>query len=167
VEPHHDEFEPSAQQTLGAPRRRRGATFFVVILLLVVVAVAGYGWFNYESIVQTAFSAPQPTMVQPRTSNKEPAPLEDFQVFQKQTADALQSVSENMVSQKADLQRLSDQVSALTAKVDAAQAALAMTQRQPVPTSPPVVTAARKPQAPKPGRMSVGGAPLPATSSDQ
>ena len=101
VEPQHDEFEPSVQQTLGAPRRRRGATFFVVIFLLVVVAVAGYGWLNYDSIVQTVFSALQPTMAQPRTSNKEPAPLEDFQVFQKQTADALQSVNENMASQKA------------------------------------------------------------------
>jgi uncharacterized coiled-coil protein SlyX len=85
----------------------------------------------------------------------------DFEAFQQQIAGSLQSTAQLLAAQQAEIKRLSDQVSALTTKIDtlqhpAASAQAAISQ----PVAPP---AARKKSAasrPPPG-ISTGGAPLP------
>jgi uncharacterized coiled-coil protein SlyX len=84
----------------------------------------------------------------------------DFEAFQQQTAGSLQSTAQLLAAQQAEIKRLSDQVSALTAKIDilqhpTASAQAAMPPAAPAPRKKP---AAAKPAAPA---ISTGGAPLP------
>ena len=71
-------------------------------------------------------------------------------------------MDQGIAAQKAELTRLSDQLSALAAKIDALQTAAAS---EPTPAAPARlgVTAPRKrqPAARPAGPISVGGAPLP------
>jgi uncharacterized coiled-coil protein SlyX len=134
----------------------------------VIAAVgAAYAWLNYDGIVQNVVSAGQPATAQPVTNQRETVPLEDFQALQKRTADSLKSVNENLVAQKADLQRLSEQVSALAAKLDVMQG-MASTglPQQAVPARPAIPAARRKPSAPGGGPISTGGRPLPSNQTD-
>ena len=136
---------------------------------LVVVIAAGcfYLWLNYGGLLQAESGVGHQTaaLISPETVS-----LEDFQSFQRQTADALQSAVQDRAAQKADFKSLSDQLSALTAKVDALQSATAQASQQPAvaPAQPPIIASARrKPSAPKTtGAISVGGAPLPASPSN-
>jgi uncharacterized coiled-coil protein SlyX len=91
--------------------------------------------------------------------------LKDFQAFQQQIAATLQSTAQLVAAQQAETKRLSDQLAALTAKIDALQRPAASAQAAaPAPPSPPPSAARKKPAAPKqPPGISVGGAPLPPT----
>ncbi len=82
-----NELEPIVQRILGAQRSRKRGTLVLVALLVVAFAAAVYVWLNYDGIVQTVSSAAQPATAQPVASHRETVPLEDFQTFQKQTAD--------------------------------------------------------------------------------
>jgi hypothetical protein len=107
-------------------------------------------------------------------SGEEPITRVDFETLKRQTAASLQSAIEDLDAQKADLKNLSDQVSALVAKVDALGStapATAPVQTDAIPAPPAVqapsafVAQRRKPPAPKPsGPISMGGAPLPPAS---
>jgi len=161
-----NELEPSAQKILGAPRARKGGTLAAFVLLAIVGAAASYGWLNYDGLAQTVFSAARPATAQP-VDDKEKVPLEDFQAFQKQTADSLQSANANLVAQKADLERLSEQVSALSTRLDAMQSAASKAPpQQAAPARPPVSAARKKPSAASAGPISVGGSPLPPNPAD-
>jgi uncharacterized coiled-coil protein SlyX len=88
----------------------------------------------------------------------------DFLAFQQQIAGTLQSTSQLMAGQQAEMKRLSDQVSALTAKIDALQRPPASAQAA-IPAPPPPPPARKKPAAPKPpAGISTGGAPLPTSA---
>jgi uncharacterized coiled-coil protein SlyX len=165
--PHQpNELEPDAKRVLGAPSNRKRAVF-VVVALLAASAAAAYGWLNYDGTAQSVFAAVQHRPAQPVTSDKETVSREDFQAFQRQAMDSLRSANENLVSQKADLQRLTDQVSALAARLDATQSAVSTTPpQQPAPAPPTVRAARKKPSAPKAGTISVGGSPLPPNPAD-
>jgi uncharacterized coiled-coil protein SlyX len=162
VDDQPDEFGPIAQPMLGAPRSRKGAILAAIALLAVTGAAAAYGWRNYDDIAQTVFSAARPAAARP-VDDKQKVPLEDFQGFQTQTVDLIKSMNGNLAAQKADLQRLSEQVSALATRLDAMQTpATTAPPQQAVPARPPGPAAARKkPSAPGAGPISVGGAPLP------
>ena len=102
-----------------------------------------------------------------RPNQREPILLEDFQALQKQMADSLKSVNENLVAQKADLQRLSEQVSALATRLDSMQStAPTGLPQQAVPARPAVAAQRKKPPAPGTGPTSTGGAPLPSNPAD-
>jgi hypothetical protein len=139
---------------------------FLGILAVPAAAVvaASYLWLNYDRVTQAIFSAAQPLPSQPEVT------LKDYEAFQQETAASLRSATENIAAQKADLERLSGQVSALAASINALQknAAAGVTPNQPAPTRPSVVTAQTKPPTPKTtgGPISVGGAPLPSTPTD-
>jgi uncharacterized coiled-coil protein SlyX len=166
VDPQPNELEPDAQRILGPPRSRKAATFAVIALLIAAAAVA-YVWLNYDGIVQNVVSAGQPATAQPVTNQRETVALEDFQALQKQTADSLKSLSENLIAQKSELQRLSEQVSVLAAKLDTIQSTAATAPpQQAVPARPAIPTARKRPSAPAPGPVSIGGAPLPPNQTD-
>jgi transposase-like protein/uncharacterized coiled-coil protein SlyX len=116
-----------------------------------------YGHRVAPSTISRWLSEHQPL---PRWSigGEETVTLKDFQAFQRQTADSLQSAAQDIATQKADLERLSDQVSALAAKIDALQSAAApkplqtaVPARPAVPLRPAVIAQRKKPPAPKTG----------------
>jgi uncharacterized coiled-coil protein SlyX len=108
-------------------------------------------------------SVAAPSAAPPDPADK-PVGLKEFQALQQQIAGSLQSSAQVVAAQQAEIKRLSDQVSALSAKIDALQPAAASAQAA-APAPPPPPPAARKRPAarPTPG-ISTGGAPLPLTS---
>lgn len=151
------------QKRLQRRRSRAPRVPLIVAVLAVIAAASAFGWLNYGRLVQPASSAPSPVAAAVARNTEETVALKDFQSFQQQTAQSLQSMDQGIAVQKADLTRLSDQLSALAARLDALQTAAAPA---PPPAAParPAVTAPRKrlPVERPAGRISVGGAPLPA-----
>jgi uncharacterized coiled-coil protein SlyX len=165
-EPNH---APQLDQPLALSQRRSRVSGVVTFFALVLIAGAlAFLWFSYGDVVRSALF---PAMLGAPTvaSGEEPVTQKDIESLKRQTADSLQSMANDLDAQKEELKRLYDQVSALTARVDALQSPTAPAQTtatipaQPVvPARPAVAAAPRKPPAPKPsGRISVGGAPLP------
>jgi hypothetical protein len=168
-----DDLDRQVRQAL---QRRRGSprVLLYVCILAAVAGTSGYLWLNYDSLAKLAFaerSAPAPVVGSSDTGLTE----KDFETLKRQTAESLQSAIEDIDGQKAELKRLSDEVSALSAKVDALQSAPPATgslsgelrpgpQQQAASARPPVAVR-KKPPAPKTtGPISVGGAPLPPTA---
>jgi hypothetical protein len=155
------------QPLVLAQRRSRISGALTFVALVVIASALALLWFTYGDLVRSALF---PALSIPPTvaSGEEPVSQKDIESLKRQTAESLQSMSNDLDAQKQQLKTLSDQVSALTAKVDALLSATAPAQTtgvpaQPVaPARPAVVAAPRKPPTPKPsGRISVGGAPLP------
>ena len=164
-----DDFDHQIQldrrPVLQQRRSRAPRVLISVAALAIIAGASAYLWLNYDSLFQAVSSIAHPAATPVVDSGEETVTLKDFQSFQRQTADSLQSVAQDIATQKTDLQSLSDQVSALAAKIDALQSAAAPAPQQTaVPARSPVIAAARKkPPAPKTtGPISVGGAPLPA-----
>jgi uncharacterized coiled-coil protein SlyX len=166
-EPNH---APQLDQPLVlSPRRSRASGVVTFFALVIVAGGLAFLWFNYGDVVRSALfpaTSGAPTVA----GGEEPIAQKDIESLKRQTAESLQSMANDLDAQKEALKRLSDQVSALTARLDAlpSQAAPAPAQTSAIPAPPvvparPAVAAApRKPPAPKPsGRISVGGAPLP------
>jgi hypothetical protein len=142
--------------------------------VLAVIAAAAYLWLNYDGLVHEVSFAEQRAAAPVVNSAEENVPLKDFQSFERQITETLQSAAQDIAAQKAELKNLSDQMSALAAKIDALQGGAPPTgsfsapvetrpgSQQAAPARPTVVGAQKKPPAPKTtGRISVGGAPLP------
>ena len=165
-----DDFDPHIQLDRQQILHRRGLAPKVLIsvgVLAVIACAFAYVLLDDDGLVQAISSAAPPAAAPVVASDEETMNLRDFQSFQRQTADSLQSVAQDIAAQKADLNRLSDQVSALSAKIDALQKSSAVPQPA-VPPQPSVMTARKKPPAPKTtGPISVGGAPLPPTPPDK
>lgn len=157
-----DDLDRQAQEALRI-RRRSPRVLISIVGLAIIAAAAGYLWFNHGDLAQRFSSAASPAEAPMVASGEQPVSQKDFEAFMQQTAESLQSMTEGMDSQKADLKRLSDQVSALTAKIETLQSAPPLTGAVPVDPGPPPVVAARKkpPAAKTTGPISVGGAPLP------
>jgi uncharacterized coiled-coil protein SlyX len=147
------------------PRRRgRARTLLLVVAVLIVMATASaYGWLNYGRLVQPASLAPSPVAAAVAKNPDETVALKDFQSFQSQAAQALQSIDQEIAAQKAQVTRLSDQLSALAARMDALQSAAASAPPPAAPARLGSTAPRRRPTAARPaGPISVGGAPLPA-----
>jgi hypothetical protein len=155
------------QPLVLAQRRSRISGALTFVALVVIASALALLWFNYGDLVRSALfpalSAP-PTVA----SGEEPVTQKDIESLKRQTAESLQSMRNDLDAQKEQLRKLSDQVSALTAREDALPSATTPAQTTGVPTQPvvparpAVVATPRKPPIPKPsGRISVGGAPLP------
>jgi len=141
--------------------------------LAAIGGTSGYLWLNYDSLARLAFAdrssaAPQVDGSDTGVTQK------DFEAFRRKMADSLRSTTEDMDAQKADLKKLSDQVTALATKIDALQSSAPATGSRSAPAEllpgsqpvaaarSPVIAARKKPPAPKTtGPISVGGAPLP------
>jgi hypothetical protein len=135
--------------------------------LAIIAAAFAYLWLNYDGLLHAVSFDERPGAAPVVDSGDEPVTQKDFESFKRQMTESLQATIENLDAQKADLKKLSDQVSALTAKIDALQTAATPATQPVAPARPPVVAARKKPLGPKtPGPISVWGAPLPPPPSD-
>jgi uncharacterized coiled-coil protein SlyX len=169
---HPDDAGYEAEQA-PAPQRGRWITIAVAVALLAATGVASaFAWRAFGGVPLTLPSLPSFALLtgQPATPAvvaDKPVGLKDLQALQQQLAGPLQSNAQLLAAQQAELKRLSDQVSALTAKVDALEHPPASAQASLPASAPPSPAAPRKkPAAPKlPPGISTGGAPLPVTPS--
>ncbi len=146
-----------------APQRRRWVPIAVVAGLALFGAASALLWHAWGNGLSafpsfTSATAPAPVEVPDKTVG-----LKELQAFQQQVAATMQSTAQLVAAQQAEIKRLSDQVSALTAKIDALQAPAASAQAA-APAPPPPPAARKRPTAAKlPPGISTGGAPLPLT----
>jgi hypothetical protein len=164
-EPNH---APQLDQPLVlSPRRSRVSRVVTFVALAVIAGALAFLWFNYGDLVRSALfpgMSAAPTVA----SGEDPVTQKDIESLKRQTAETLQSMTNDLDAQREELKSLSGQLSALIAKVDALQSPTAPAQTTAIPAQPvvparsAVAAAPRKPPTPKPsGRISVGGAPLP------
>jgi uncharacterized protein HemX len=167
-----DELDQQVRKALQRPRRGSGIAPVVLIVFAIGASACAYLWVNYSDQVQAVLAQPPATSSTVAADGQQPVSRADFDSLQRQTADSIHSVTGNLEAQKADLEKLSGQVASLAAKVDALRNAAAT-----APPSPPiqnsgaappvgqprptVIAQRKKPQVPKGGPISVGGAPLP------
>ena len=144
----------------------------VVVIALMVLAAAAFVWLSYgERLAELSGAAPErPVSVGDSVATAE------FTAFQAQTSASLQSATQLLASQQTELKRLSDQLAALTARIDGLQGTIAAAAPPVAATSAPAAAApaAPRPTAPRKrpaspaapaGAISVGGAPLPGAGS--
>lgn len=147
-----DEFDPGVRLP---PRRNWIFRVIVAVVGLVILAgAAGFVFLNYGHLFDPAPAAQLPISV----NVEEAVSPDDFKAFQQDVATKLEAVQQAAADQQADLKRLTDQVSAMAAKLDSLQ-----TPPAAPPARPPVVAMTKRPAAAKkpPSTISVGGAPLP------
>jgi hypothetical protein len=145
------------ERQLLSPQRRGASGFVVFVTAAVAAAGCAYLWLNDEASFRTQSSAAR--TVAPATSGEETRTLNDFQPFQSQIVESLQALARDIAAQKADMKNLSDQVSALAAKIDALQSELPNTGsvsvelpsglQQPAILARPVVSVRKKSSTPK------------------
>ena len=144
---------------------KRGALSWILIIALLVGAGCGsaLAWRSYGgAMVSQAMSA------SPASAGKQISQA-DVEALQQQIADSVQSTEKLLATQQAEIKRLTDQVTALTGKLDLLQRPVTSAQAAIPAQAPPRTPAAAKPVAAKPeaakpaaqgGPISTGGAPL-------
>jgi cell division protein FtsB len=150
------------------PERRRWVGVAVVAALAMFGVTSAMLWRAYSAgvpVLPSFASGAAPGAASPAEVADKAVGFKEFQALQQQIAGSLQSSAQLVAAQQAEIKRLSDQVSALSAKIDALQRPAASAQA-PVasPPPPPPPAARKKPAAAKlPPGISTGGAPLPLT----
>jgi uncharacterized coiled-coil protein SlyX len=156
----HDQEEPE-------PRRWVRAGVIVGLAMFgVVSALVWHAWGGSLPAMPSFASVTAPAAAPPAAVAVADKPVgsSDFAAFQQQIAGSLQSSAQLLGAQQAEIKRLSDQVSALAAKIETLQHPTASAQAAMPPAPAPATPAPRKkPAAPKPAApaISTGGAPLP------
>jgi uncharacterized coiled-coil protein SlyX len=154
-----------AYQPQQAPPRRRWVPVAVVAGLAVLGVASALLWHVWANGLPTLPSFTSATAPAPAEVPDKTVGLTEFQALQQQIAATTQSTAQLVAAQQAEIKRLSDQVSALAAKIEALQTPA--TSAEAAAPAPPATPAARKrpAAAPKqPPGISVGGAPLPPPS---
>jgi cell division protein FtsB len=145
------------------PARRRWLPFAVAAALAMLGVASALLWHTFGDglpALPSFASVTGPSAAPAVAAADKPVGLKDFQAFQQQIAEPMQSTAQLLAAQQAELKRLSDQVSALTAKIDAIEHPPASAQA--AVAAPPPVAPRKKPVAAKlPAGISTGGAPLP------
>jgi uncharacterized membrane protein len=150
-----------------AMRRRKWPRIFpiAVILFVICACACGYLWVNRGNQMRTAAFATPQAAASTAAGGEQPVSRANLDAFKRQTFESMRSATENLEAQKADMKKLSDQVTDLVAKVDALRDAKATAPAsQPIKTlisGQPVVPPRRKHASKSTGPISVGGAPLP------
>jgi uncharacterized coiled-coil protein SlyX len=127
------------QVTARAMRRR------LLITLAAAVVLIGGGWLTLwvTGGSSTVAPAPHPTAsASRRPSDELLETTKGLQATLQQTVDQLQVVQDQLVAQRAEMKRLSDQVASLTERLDALQQLMA--------NMPPTPHAAGSPSGPQP-----------------
>jgi uncharacterized coiled-coil protein SlyX len=166
-------FETAVEEPddrLAPPARRRWLWAAGVAALAVLGIASAFAWRAYGGVPLTlpSFALGTGKPAAPAVVADKPVGLKDLQALQQQIAGPLQSNAQLLAAQQAEIKRLSDQVSALAAKVDALEHAPASAQASLPASAPPspVPAPRKKSAAPKtPAGISVGGAPLPPAQS--
>ena len=112
--------QQAEQETAQAMRRR------LVITLVAALLLIGAGWITLWAAGGSPAVAPTPVPPAPlvasrRTSEVILETTKGLQVTQQQAVDQLQVVQDHIVAQRAETKRLSDQIAALTERLDALQ----------------------------------------------
>jgi uncharacterized coiled-coil protein SlyX len=137
IEPSYEEFR---RDFTVAGRNRMRLIIPVLILVVTIAAGAAAFWQFYRGGFSDAIVARQ-------DNSSETAPVaRDLDTSQQQSTDQVQALQQDLVAQQAATRRLSDEVDALTTKVDALQQSFASAPvtvgRAPPPRRkpPPVLT---------------------------
>jgi uncharacterized coiled-coil protein SlyX len=163
---------------LAGGRSRKGIVLAIVLVVLGAAAV--FGWLSFGDELAELAKSPGSTA---SVGIGDSVAATEFAAFQAQTSASLESATQALAAQQAELKRLSDQVAGLTARIDGLQSSIATAapSASAPPTTPasaaaqsaaaaaprPAATAAPRPTAPRKrpaqpaGAISVGGAPLP------
>lgn len=153
----------------------RGPLFHIIMAVMLacfgsgsalVARASGMGLPTLPSFTSGASVASSPAPVAVK-----PVALSDLQALQQQVAGSVQSTERLLAAQQtqqAEIKNLSDQIAALTGKLELLQRPIASAQAAlpaPAPAPAPKPVAAAKPKKPAPvqssGAISTGGAPLP------
>jgi uncharacterized coiled-coil protein SlyX len=139
------------------PQAKRRVPLIIVAAGLAALGVASaFGWRAYNGVNLPALSLGTPAVTRPTSVG-----LDEFKAFQQQIVGQMQSATQALAAQQAESKRLSDQMGAISAKIDALQSSIS-SARAAVPTAQPPALPPKKPANPKPSpRISTGGTPLP------
>jgi hypothetical protein len=158
------------QVRLVLRRRKRSRLVPITLIVFAIGAsAAAYLWLNYVDQIRTAIRGTRRAVGSDTAVGEQPISRSEYDALERRTATSIQTITENLETEKVDMQKLSTQVSDLTAKLDelrnvAATASAPPQNLSPQPIVPPrpAAIASRKQQPrPKPtGPISVGGAPL-------
>lgn len=154
---------------LAGGRSRKGIVLAAVLVVLGAAAV--WGWLSFSDELAELGLVTKAPVSTPSIGVGDSVAATEFAAFQAQTSASLQSATQLLTAQQAELKRLSEQVAGLTARIDGLQGAMAApAAAATVPTAAPApapVATAPRPTAPRKrpaqpaGAISVGGAPLP------
>jgi uncharacterized coiled-coil protein SlyX len=163
----NEEWHDDAPPALARAPRRWPVILAVVIGLSLAGAGGFYAWMNLDRFMQSS----APDSAEDAAAPGDKAMLTDLLATQQKTEEDLASVTQALADQREQLKLVTDQLAAMTAKIEALQTAAA-------PPPPPALSVqpnARAEVAPKlpkttarpkrtSGPISVGGAPLNATA---
>ena len=152
------DYEP---EEIEAPQRRRWPFYVIVVMLAATGIVSAFVWraYGYGGPTLPSFGSAAPA-----DPGDKVVTLKDLQGFQQPIIAQTQAATQLLAAQQAEVKRLSDQMAALNAKLDALQHSVASVQPPaaapvPKPVIPPPVR--KKPVVPKPVEASPAGAPTP------
>jgi uncharacterized coiled-coil protein SlyX len=126
-------------------------------VLGVALALLWRAWGNGLPALPTFTSVTAPAAA-PADAPGKTVGLKDFQAFKEQIAATMQSTTQLVAARQAEIKRMSDQVSALAAKIETLHNPATLAQAVAPPPAPPA--ARKKPAAAK---LSTGDPPLPLT----
>ena len=114
----------------GPDRHSRSARILVLTLLAIALVVP-LGVYETIPVKQHEATAPAP--------DPTAQAIQALQTSQQQAADQLKALQQTVSSDRAEMKRLSDDVTALSAKIEVLQQSFASTQQAPAvqPTEPP------------------------------
>jgi uncharacterized coiled-coil protein SlyX len=150
------DYEPEPES-----RRRPWITIVVVVGLATIGIISAVVWRSYGISLPafpTFFSGNVPTA--PPVDKA--AELRELQALQQQSVGQMQTVLQLLTSQQAEIKKLSDQVTALTGKVDVIQHSVTAAQPIPAPAVPKPVAPRKKLAPSSPIVANPTGAPPPA-----
>jgi uncharacterized coiled-coil protein SlyX len=158
-EPKRASWVSTADEPEEEPKRANWVSTAAVALLLACIGVGlAFFWRGYGGSVSAlpfAASVSGPAAAPPGGVTAAEKGLSDLQAVQQQLAGQMQAATQLLASQQAEIKRLSDQLAALTGKIDALQ--------QPVTPAPVAKQAPvrKKPAAPAPVAAHPAGAAAP------
>ena len=150
------EYEPDEPEA----HESRWLPYAVVVMLALTGSASAFLWRTYGS---TGFLLSYFASSQAADTGDKVVLLRDLQAFQQRIAARSQTATQELALQKAEIKRLSDQIAALNAKLDAVQNSASVHPPAPAPVAKPVLPplVRKKPAVPKPAETSPTGGDLP------
>lgn len=161
-EPKRASWVSTADEPEEEPKRANWVSTAVVALLLACIGVGlAFFWRAYGgsvSALPSAASVSGPAAAPPGgVTGATEKGLSDLQAVQQQLAGQMQAATQLLASQQAEIKRLSDQLAALTGKIDALQQPVT-----PAPVGKQVAPVRKKPAAPAVAAPAGAATPPPA-----
>ena len=151
------EYEPEETEP---PKRKRWLSYVVVVMLAATGSGSAILWRAYGN---NGLTLPSFGSTPPPDAGDKVVTMKDLQAFQQQMVTQTQAATQLLGAQQAEIKRLSEQMTALAAKLDTLQHPVANAQpAAPAAVPKPIVPAVRKkPAAQKPVDASPAGAEPP------